>query len=161
MLPSEAIQVIENSQMRVVVVDPPYYSFGVWVLFLATCALAIAVVLLVRGVSVGFAAIPFVIALSLAAFGSFLATSKTSYTLSRQDGLLRIQSSAWGMKRKETTMPLADVRRVTVETFQYSHILTVILKSGESFNLGDGSNRQGYYGAADAMNDFLGAPRER
>jgi hypothetical protein len=160
-LPTEAIQVIENSQMRVVIVDPPSYSFGLWVLLLATCALAVAVVLLVRGMGVGSAAIPFFIALSLAAFGSFLATSHTTYTLSRQDGLLRIQSSAWGVRRKETAVRLADIRRVTVETVDYSQILTVVLNSGESFNLGNGSNRQGYYGAADAINDFLGAPRER
>lgn len=159
--PPEAIQVIENSQSKVVIVDPPSYSFGLWILFLATCALALAIVLLVKGLGVGFAAIPLVVAILLAAFGSFLATSKSTYTLSRQEGTLKIEHYAWGTKRRESALRLSDIRRATVETFQYSHILTLILNSGETFNLGDGSNRQGYYGAADAINDFLGVPRER
>lgn len=161
MLPPEAIQVIENSQSKVVIVDPPNYSFGLWLLFLATCALAVGIVLLVRGLGVGFAALPFGVALALAAFGSFLATSKSTYTLSRPDGTLKIEHFAWGMKRKESSLRLSDIRRATVATFQYSHILTLVLNSGEDFSLGDGSNRQGYYGAADAINDFLGVPRER
>jgi hypothetical protein len=161
MFPSDAIQVIENSAAKVVILDPPAYAFGVWILFLATCTLAGAIALLVNDLGVGFAAIPVVIALSLAAFGSYLATSKTVYTLSKQDSLLRTQNYRWGMKSKETALRLADIRRVIVETIQYSHILTIVLNSGENFNLGNGSNRQGYFGAADAINDFLGVPRER
>ena len=91
MLPPEAIQVIDR-QTKVVIVDPPSYAFGLWVLFLAACV-AVAIVLLARGLGVGFAALPFVVALALAAFGSFLATSKSTYTLSRQDGTLKIKHS--------------------------------------------------------------------
>jgi hypothetical protein len=158
--PSNAIRVIESSSSRLVILDPPYYGFGVWLFFLAAVTLGVAV-LVAHGAGLRFAAIPLVFALFLAAFGLFGLTGKTTYTLSRGDGLLHIQKYSWGIKRRETRLRLADIRRVTVETWQYSHILTVILNSGESFNLGNGSNRQGYYGAADAINDFLGVPRQQ
>ena len=161
MFPPESIQVLENTHAKVVILDPPYYSFGTWILFLATCALVIGVVLVVRDVGTPFALLPFVIALVLALFGSYLATKKTTYTFSREDGLLRIQKQVWGRNRPETALRISDIRRATVETDKFSHILIIVLNSGESFSLGDGSNRQGYYGAADAINDFLGAPRER
>jgi hypothetical protein len=143
-----------------VILDPPNYTFGAWLLFVAAVALGIAI-FVVRSSGLGSAAMPLVVALLLGAFGSYLATGKTTYTLSREDGLLHIQKCVWGMKRKESLLRLADIRRVTVETMKYAHILRVVLNSGESFNLGDGSDRQGYYGAADAINDFLGVPRQQ
>jgi hypothetical protein len=160
MFPSEAIQVIESSPSRLVILDPPNYAFGVWLLFLAAVALAITV-FVARGSGLGFAVIPLAFALLLGALGSYLATGKTTYTLSREDGLLHIQKCVWGLKRKETALRLADIRRVTVETMKYAHILTVVLKSGESFNLGNGSDRQGYYGATEAINYFLGVPQQQ
>jgi hypothetical protein len=158
-LPPEAIQIIESDPLRLVILDPPNYSFGIWLLVLATGALALGIVV-ARNTGIGFGIIPLLVALGLAVFGSYLATSKRTYILSRQDGLLRIEKYAWGMKGKETSLPISNIRRVTVENIRFNHILTVVLKSGNSFNLGDGSNRQGYFGAADAINDFLGVARQ-
>jgi len=157
MLPPEAIQVIESSPTRLVILDPPFYSFGLWLAFLAALAFALTIVVALK-IRLGFGVVPLVFAIVLAGIGSFLCTAKTVYTLSRSDGALRTETYAWGIKRGESKLPLETIRRVNVETIEYNHILTVILNTGESFNLGNGSNRQGYYGAADAMNNFLGVP---
>jgi hypothetical protein len=159
-LPFEAIKVIESSPSRLVILDPPNLTFGVWLLFLAAVALGIAI-LVASSTGLRFAAFPLLFTLLLAVLGLSLATSKATYTLSREDGLLHIQRYSWGMKKKETLYRLGDIRYVTVETIKYAHILTVILNSGESFNLGNGSNRQGYYGAAEAINNFLGVQRQQ
>lgn len=154
MLPPEAIRVIENSRTRLVVLDPPFYSFGLWLAFLAAVALVLMFVVAVK-IRLAFGVIPLIFAIVLGGLGSFLCTNRTVYTFSRENGTLRTQNYAWGMKRNDTSLPLDSISRVTVETIQYNHVLTVILTSGESFNLGNGSNRQGYYGAADAINNFL------
>ena len=158
MFPPEAIRVVVNTPSKVVIVDPPYYSLGAWMLFLASCALVIGVVLLVRSIAPPIAWLLFLVTVGLGLFGSYLITSKTTITLTREDGWLKSQKEYLGMKRPETGLRLTDVRRVTVETVRYSHRLVLIMKSGDSFAVEDGSNRQGYYGAADAINDFLGVP---
>jgi hypothetical protein len=161
MIPSSAIQVVENTHARVVVLEPPYYSFGALLLFFALGMLVLGTVLLSRRNMAIIVYTFFLTGTLLGLFGAYLATKKTTFTLSRDDGLLRVQTCAWGIRRSERVVSLDDIRRVTVETYKYTHVLTVVLNSGESFGVGDGSNRQGYYGAADIMNDFLGAPRQR
>lgn len=157
MFPSEAIQVLENSSSGVVILDPPYYSFGAYMFFLAICMGGLAYFLLSRGGVLASIGLPFIVlAIALAVFGSYLLTSKRLITLSRSDGVLRIEKSTWGMRRLESTIPLDQIRRVTVENVRFSHYIVAVMKSGESFRLGDGSNRQGYYGAVDAINSFLG-----
>lgn len=160
MFPPEAIQVLEHSQSRVIILDPPYYSFGALMLFFGFVTLAGGIFLLARNLMAAFAVMLLVLTVALLIFGSYLATNKTLMTLSREDGLLRIQKQSWGFKRSEKAIRTADMRRVTVETLKYSRILTVVMKSGESYSLGNGSDRQGYQGAADAINDFLGAPAQ-
>lgn len=160
MFPPEAIQVLEHSQSRVVILDPPYYSFGTIMICFGVATLAGGIFLTMRHVMAAFSIVLFVLTLGLLLFGSYLATKKSTVTLSKQDGLLHIQRQFWGMNRPEASLRSADIRRATVETLKYSRTLTVVMKSGESFALGDGSDRQGYQGAADAINDFLAAPAQ-
>lgn len=159
MFPPEAIRVVVNTPSKVVIVDPPYYSLGTWMLFLGLCALLAGVFLASRS-SVPVAGWLFIlVAVGLGLFGTYLISSKTTITLTRDDGWLKSQREYWWIKRPDTGVRIADVRRVTVETMKYSHRLVLVMKSGEGLAVEDGSNRQGYYGAADAINDFLGVPK--
>jgi hypothetical protein len=115
---------------------------------------------MVRNMMTAFAVILLLLTVALFVFGSYLSTSKTTITLAREDGLLRIQKQVWGFKKPEASLRIADIRRAAVETLKYSRTLTVVMKSGESYALNDGSDRQGYQGAVDAINDFLGSPAQ-
>lgn len=159
MFPPEAIRVVVNTPAKVVIVDPPYYTLGTWMLFLALCALLATGFFLARNIAPPVGWLFLLVTLGLGLFGAYLVTSKTTITLTRDDGWLKSQKEFWGMKRPETGVHIADVQRVTVETMKYSHRLVLIMKSGDSFAVEDGSNRQGYYGAADAINGFLGVPK--
>jgi len=156
MFPPEAIRVVVNTPSKVVIVDPPYYSFGTWMLFLGLCALLAGAFLIARSSVPAAGYLFLLVTLGLGLFGSYLITSKTTITLTRDDGWLKSRKEFWGMKRPETGVHIADVQRVTVETMKYSHRLVLIMKSGDTFGVEEGSNRQGYYGAAEAINGFLG-----
>jgi cobalamin biosynthesis protein CobD/CbiB len=158
MFPPEAIEVLERTDSRLIILDPPYYSFGAWVLFLGATSLAIGIVLLVRHAIPPLAWMLSGLSVLLFLFGSYLFTNKTSITLSRNDGMLTVQNAFWGINRPQSTLPLTDIRRATVETLKYARTIIVVMKSGQSFALANGSNRDGYYGAADAINSFLGVP---
>lgn len=157
MFPSEAIQVLENTPSRVVILDPPYYSLGAIILIVAICIGSVACFLLFRGGVLTFIGLPFIVmAVILTVFGSFLLTSSRLITLSRSEGVLRIERSKWGMKSLEATIALNQIRRAAVGNVHFSNFIVIVMQSGESFRLGEGSNRQGYYGAVDAINHFLG-----
>ena len=160
MFPSEAIQVLENSPSGVVILDPPYYSFGAYMFFLALCSGGLAYFLYHRQILASLVPMLAVLALALAGFGSFLFTSKRLISLSRSDGMLRVERSKWGVKSLESTLALNQIRRTTVGSVRFNNFIVVVMQSGESFKLTDGSNRKGYYGAVDAINHFLGVSGE-
>ena len=156
MFPSESIQVLENTPSRVVILDPPNYAFGTYMLVLGACGAAIAIFLLYRRSLLPLGWMLMLIGFLLGVFGFYLLTNKRVITLSRSEGTLKIEKSAWGATRLQAMVPLNTIQRATVETVKYSRILMVVMRSGESYALGDGSNRQGYYGAENAINGFLG-----
>jgi len=159
MLPPEAIQVIENTPSRVVILDPPNYSFGAWLLFMAVVVGGIAAFLFLRGFLPELSAILLLVFVALAAFGAYLMTSKRLISLSRSEGVLTVEKGTWGRSHLEATIPLERIRRADVQNIGYAHSIAIVMQSGEEFSLSDGSNRQGYSGAVDAMNDFLGGSR--
>lgn len=161
MFPSESIQVLENTPSRVVILDPPNYSFGAYMVFLAVCGLAVAVFLFYRRSLLPLGWMLTLVAALLGTFGIYLLTNQRLITLSRAEGTLKIRKSAWGISRVQAEIPFNTVQRAAVETVKYSRILIVVMKSGESFALGDGSNRDGYYGAENAINNFLGVAAEQ
>jgi hypothetical protein len=154
--PPEAIQVIERTP-RVVIVDPPYYSFGSWTLFLAVLSLGLAIFLYSRDLMVPGGWLALLFALGLAIFGTFLVTSQSRITLSHKDGMLIVEKTSFGMTRTQATMKLSDIKRAVVGTAKYSHMIMVVLIDGQEYALGAGSNRQGYHGAVEAINDYIRA----
>jgi hypothetical protein len=154
-LPFEAIQVLEHTPSRVVILDPPYYSLAIIVLAFAACAGAVAAFLYLRQMVVP-SALLLLIFLVLAGFGSFLMTRKRLISLDRSNGLLKIEKTTWGVSSVQATLPLDQIQKAIVENVRYTHSLVVVVKSGEAFALGGSSDRQGYFGAVDAINDFLG-----
>jgi hypothetical protein len=161
MFPSESIRVLENTPSRVVILDPPNYSFGAYMLFLGLCGAGIAIFLFYRRSLIPLGYMLVLVAGLLGAFGIYLLTNQRLITLSRPDGTLKLEKSAWGLTHVQATISFNTVQRATVETVKYSRMLVVIMKSGESFALGDGSNRDGYYKAENAINDFLGVAAEQ
>ncbi|HUA20142.1 MAG TPA: hypothetical protein VMB25_15445 [Bryobacteraceae bacterium] len=137
------------------ILDPPSYSAGAWIVFIAVCVGLVGLFLLFRGFLPAMGML-LLVSFGLGALGAYLMTSKRVITLSRADGTMKIASSAFGRNKLEATFPLDQIRKVVVENVHFTHSLVAVTKSGDSFPLGDGSNRQGYYGAADAINDFLG-----
>ncbi len=156
MFPPEAIQVLERSPSRVAILDPPYYSAGALVLFFAVIVGGVAIFLFYRGFVPPVAVMLSLICLALGAFGSYLTTSKRMISLSRADGMLRVQKGAFGMSHPESAVPLDQIRKAIVENVRYTHTLVIVMKSGDVYSLGNASDRQGYFGAAEAINDLLG-----
>jgi hypothetical protein len=156
MFPSEAIQVLERSPSRVVILEPPYYSMGIWLFFLALLFGAAAAFLFYKGFLPALGIMFGLVVLGLGVFGTYLMTSKRLITVSRADGLLEVRTSSFGRTRVEGTLALDQVRKVVVENNRYANSLVVVKKSGEALSLDNGTNREGYYGAAEAINELLG-----
>src|SRR5262245_63792656 len=115
MFPSEAIKVIERTP-RVVIVDPPQYSFGVGMLCFAIVRLGAAAFFYSRNLMApnGWASLAVGVALGL--FAIFLVTSHRRITLSRSDGKLSVEKSSFGMTSTEGTATLSNIKHATVET---------------------------------------------
>jgi hypothetical protein len=158
MFPPETIQILERGQSRVVVSDPPYYTFAAIVIAFAVLLIIVGAVLILRTPLPQAGWIVVAVALIPTVVGLYMATSSTLITLAKDDGLMRIQRHSWGMRRAEQTVRSADIQRVTVERARNARLLVIVTKSGASIPAGNGSNRQGYYGAAEAINEFLGVP---
>jgi hypothetical protein len=156
LFPPEAIQVVERSPLRVVIIDPPYYSAGAWILFFAVCVGLAASFLWYRGYLPPLAGMLLLVFLGLSVFGLYLMTSKRVISLSRTDGILRIEKGAFGMSHPEAAVPLDQIQKAIVENVRFAHSLVVVMKSGQAFSLGGSSDRQGYFGAAEAINALLG-----
>jgi hypothetical protein len=161
MFPSESIKVLENTPSRVVIWDPPNYSFGAYMLFLGLFGIAIAVFLFYRRSLLPVSCMMLLTGVLLGVFSIFLLTNQRTITLSRPEGTLKIEKSSWGSKRVVAVLPVNTIQRVAVETIKFNRRLIAVMKSGESFSLGDGSNRDGYYGAENAINGFLGLAVEQ
>jgi cobalamin biosynthesis protein CobD/CbiB len=163
MLPSSAIQVIEHTQSRLVILEPPEYLTGTIVLCfgLVGIAAAGAWLALSRSARVTFVLVSCFAILPFVFLGWYLLTSQTSVILSRDEGVLRIEHRSFGRLRDQQGIPLNQIQRAVVETVRYNRRVVLVLTTGQVFPLGDASNEEGYYPAADAINDFLGVQRER
>jgi hypothetical protein len=156
MLPSSAIQVVERTPWRLVVVDPPYYLLGLG--FLALCAVSLPVALVVgvkydviKKVVVWWAitSLPFLIA------GVVFSTGKTIVTFSRENGTLTIARSYIGISLRSRQFPLDQPVKAVVETARAGRSLILLTRAGPPITLTTVTDRGGYYEAADAINEFL------
>jgi hypothetical protein len=155
MFPSSAIQVVEQTQSRLVVLDPPYYlmgwSFVVLALVLFVLPLIFARSNRARTVTLGRG----IFALTFVLVGLGTLGSRTTTTFSREDQTMSVQRVRYAVFRSRTDYPLDSVRSATVETGRNSRRLTVLLNSGGVVLLSSLTDKPGQYAAADAINGFL------
>jgi hypothetical protein len=163
MFPSSAIQVVEQTHSRLVILEPPEYLAGTIVLCfgLAGTAAAGAWLAFSRNVRAPLALASCVATLPFVFLGWYLLTSQTSVIFSRDEGVLKIENRSFGRLRDQQSISLSEIRRAVVETVRYNRRVILILRSGQVFPLGDASNGEGYYAAADAVNEFLGVRSEQ
>lgn len=156
MLPSSAIQIIERTSSRLVVVDPPYYLIGIGLL--ATWAVSLPVVLAIglkyevtRKVMPWWllGSLPFIVG------GLMLCTGKTVLTFSRETGRVSIVRSYLGFSLRPQEIPLDQAAKAVVETARAGRSLVLLTRSGQPIALTSVTDREGYYEAANAINSFL------
>ena len=163
MFPSSAIQIVEQTQSRLVILDPPDYVLGSVILCFGLAGLvAVGLFFLFsRNINAPLALLASIPLLAFLCLGLYLLTGRTRVILSRNDGLLTLENQHFGLSPKQQSMPLDQIRRGVVETIRFNRRVVLVLRSGETVPLGDASNRDGYYAAADAINDFLGVPSQQ
>jgi hypothetical protein len=152
MLPSSALRIVESTQSRLVVSDPPSYVVGV---ILCLIGIAVATFLLrSRGQANIRLLLVVLVPIFLGGLGAL--TSNSQLEFSHQTETLMIRRSKFGFFHSEVVMPLDSVRYATVQTPRGANRLVVVLNSGEVLSTGSATVRGGYYEAANAINDFLG-----
>ena len=164
-MPSWAIQVVEQSPSRLVIAEPAPAWIGGPVLGIGLILVVVAIfkpgaflmspmaARVVRGV-LALAAMPFLL------LGWGILKSDWQATLDRPSGLLTVERRTFGARRS-AEFRLAEIDRATVEAGRASRRVVVMLKSGAAVRVTGYSNRQGHYGVAKAINDFLGRPPSR
>jgi hypothetical protein len=151
-----AIQVVERTSLRLVILDPPYALAGVVVI---VAAIAIAVGLWFVKLEgdpsgrIGWAALIF--AAPFALIGWLLLTNETIATLSRETNTFTIEKRYFGMFSRTRQYPLAQLEGAVVGSDQNTAGLSFSLVSGEAISLGSFTDRKGYANAANAVNEFL------
>jgi hypothetical protein len=163
MFPSSAIRVIESSSSKLVILDPPYYSFAAQLLVMSALATLVFLVLTRTQIYQEMRYkwwIPFIISCFVVLALGMLA-SRAYITLSRETGKMTVQRWICGIPQRRTEFPLDAIRYVSVENFSGARVVTVVLKSGEAFQLGNFTDQGGQFGAVDAINDFLGRQTTR
>jgi hypothetical protein len=156
MLPSSAIQIAERSPSRLVILDPPFYGLGLFLIILGVILLAAAAVLFPAfragreslWLVLPVAAIPLVT-------GAALLTSRSYVVLSHENGLVEIQDESFGKAESKRQIPLQEVRAAAVEPFSNTRRLVLVLQSGGVVPLTSATSRGGHQMAANAINDFL------
>ncbi len=155
-MPSWSIQVVEQSPSRLVIAEPAPAWMGGLVLGIGLILVVIAsrmAARVARGVLV-LAATPCLL------LGWGILKSDMQATLDRPSGLLTVKRRSFGVRRS-AEFRLAEIDRATVEAGRASRRVVVLLKSGAAVRVTGYSNRQGHYGVAKAINDFLGRPSSR
>jgi hypothetical protein len=156
MLPSSALKVVDQSPAKLVIVDPPNYLVGFILGVVAVLILAVAIFLFryhdARRIGAYFGIALSLLFLFIAAWSG---TGETTLTLSRDTGILEVQPTSLGSADHATQIPLSKIKRANVETLPSTRRLVLILDAAEPVTLVDASGRDGYYQAADAINNFL------
>jgi hypothetical protein len=159
MLPSSAIRVIENGSSRLVILDPPYYSFAAQMLLMSALA-TLAFLALTRTEIYKEMRYKWWVPMIISGFivlAMAMLASRAYITLSRESGRMTIRRWICGIPQARIEFPLDTIRYATVENFSGARVVTVVLKSGEAVQLGNFTDQGGQFGAVDAINDFLGS----
>jgi hypothetical protein len=152
---SSAIEVIHQTPSRLTVVDPPYYLLGGFFAVAGLVWIVGCLILVNRsgtpmkyGVVFTLMGAPFLI------LGLILLTSRTSSVLSRDANVMTVDSRCLGIRLQHHQVPLTAVRRAAVEAGR-GRLLIVLLDSGAPITLAGRTDRNGYYEAANAINEFM------
>jgi len=164
MFPSSAVRVIESSSSKLVIFDPPYYTFAIQ-LFIMCAISAVGYFVFTRTQIYQEMRYKWWLPLLIGAFAALalgMISSRSYITLSRDTGKMTIRRWVCGIPMRESEISLSRVRRAAVENFSGARIITVVLTDGTAIQLGNFTDQGGQFGAVDAINQFIGsqsAPR--
>lgn len=158
MIPSSAIRVVESSSSKLVIFDPPYYAFAVQ-LFIMCAISAVGYFIFTRTQlyqEMRYKWFPLAIIGGFVLLALGMASSRAYITLSRETGKMTIRRWICGIPRGQSEIDLAKIRRASVENSQGARVITVVLTDGSAIQLGSFTDQGGQFGAADAINHFIG-----
>lgn len=156
MLPNSAIQVLEQSPSRLVVIDPPYYSLGIGFLIVAVITLSVtAIHRSMTGRPLSTAWLGMILTALPLLIGLGLMTSRSIITLDRPTDTLTFDGRWIGLYHERATYPLSSILNATVETSSASARLVIVFQSGDALALSSFTGRRGQYTGANAINSFL------
>lgn len=155
MLPSSAIQVLESTPTRLHIYCPPNFGLAVvWMVGSFVCALLYLWLGHQQGKKLGFW---WLMPVGAACVGIFLISTFGNVVLSTANNSFMMSERYLFIIRSEHALPLKDLQEAVVETNEGgTHLLNFVFRSGPEVPLGLGfMNRDGYYQAANAVNNFI------
>jgi hypothetical protein len=151
LLPSSAVQVIQDSSDQLRVIFPPNWALSRWWILFAIVWLVMAQIFSSWSVRFkllipGLCLIPVLI----------LLTSKQIDTFSREKGTLTMEQHL-AFYHTQEVFSLKSVQQAVVATDENNgHLMSYVMGSGQEFHSDIGwMKRDGYYTAATAVNNFL------
>lgn len=158
MIPSSAIQVIERTPDRLVVLDPPYYLVALLVL-LISLGTALQFVRVMAGQVTRVSRMGLLLTVPFLLAGLGLLTSRTRVTFSRQAGIVTVERKRCGILLPRKEILLSDVRRAQVQIgARRTQCLILVFRSGSTMELTNFGTQGGRTEAANAINAFLSSP---
>jgi len=152
--PSSALQAVEESGSRLVVICPPFYIAAAFS-FVLTIA-AFVMIWIAAGRDLGQKGLLILLASEtpFLLVSAGLATTGAVAVVDTQSGLLEVRSRVFGIGRRQS-FPLSSVERADVQSGRGSQRLVFQLKDGSIVPLGFFTNQAGHGQAASAINHFL------
>lgn len=158
MFTSSAIEVIERTPWRLVILDPPYYLLGAGLIATSLVALPFLWFLGSRYGVLSKALLWWVVvSIPFVAAGLALCTGRTVVTFSRETSRVSIERRYVGFAVRSRGYPLDHIARAAVETARAGRSLILLTRAGSPIVLTSITDRGGYYEAAQAINQFLAA----
>ncbi len=162
------IEILQQTAARLIVAQPAE-PWNIWFLIASAAFLAMAIVMPFRLKPQGMprlVGILFRIVISLGCFATFLgflipalAFAGSSYqaSFSKLDDVVLMKWSFFGRSGEERRVPLSTIRYAALEERRGAQRLVLITKTGEVILPLDPAftDKEGYYRAKDAINNFL------
>ncbi len=157
--PSSAIHVVIRTSDRLEILDPPRYSVGAIALIIGMGFLWF-VTARKRSTTLPLNWAQIAIAIGITLAGLILITASGRIILSRSSGTLIIERQFLGIHLFPVQIRLSDIRSAKVESRSGPRRkIVLILQSGQPISVGTLTGQAGHYESANAINDFLGAPK--
>ncbi|MGO9086261.1 MAG: hypothetical protein ACLP6G_13100 [Terriglobales bacterium] len=156
MFPSSAVRVIQDSNSRLTIVQPPFFAAGIAVLLLVLVGAGV-VYGMARATRAG-SEVKWILLTSTIPFLCIAVAFLTARRVVVFDAVsqnVTLTRYLVGLRWKAMEVPLTQVSSATVVSGMGTHRLALTLNSGRSLSLGNYTSQAGYYEAANAINDFL------